>query len=537
MSVPTLSKSILTDRNTVYGEQDIIELFISPEEVPLLNAGQGTYLKFLLNMDANENATNCLAQPDPMSGGMAMIQTIQIYSGAGQLLEQLEDVNTWTAMYMHYSKTQGLSNMRTLMEGVSPVEGRSLKSQYFTHEPVSGTTFKPVECVVPLYMSGLLGQGRKLLPVVAFGGLRVRIQLAKSEVALRALTQVGYSSSGSVYNGIKQVNALPVAGASAAKTFCSAVVVPAGAIPFIDVNTKNTDVAPAAGTNTIQALQDFSNIAWQLNQTLYVDLSGGGVQKLGEITSISVSTPDNRCRYSFAPVTTTAIIAAGAKIWADASLLKAKCKMSHVELVCSVVQAGGEQINSLMKQVASGGGIRLDYPSYNLYRQNLQSGIPRTELLIPCTEQRACSIVAEPMRSVSRLYEDTLRPVGDAMTSYIWNIANRLTPNRRVETDRVAGEDAFQNLKWNSIHLHETEKAIKRLNIPPRNLAENARLFCVGRELAKEGHSFDANTNEVRLNVEFGSSTTENILNKLTDIWLYHIRTAIITPNSVAVEF
>ena len=51
-----------------------------------------------------------LAQPDPMSGGMATIQTIQIYSGAGQLLEQLEDVNTWTAMYMHYTKTQGLTN-------------------------------------------------------------------------------------------------------------------------------------------------------------------------------------------------------------------------------------------------------------------------------------------------------------------------------------------------------------------------------------------------------------------------------------------
>ena len=41
---------------------------------------------------------------------MATIQTIQIYSGAGQLLEQLEDVNTWTAMYMHYTKTQGLTN-------------------------------------------------------------------------------------------------------------------------------------------------------------------------------------------------------------------------------------------------------------------------------------------------------------------------------------------------------------------------------------------------------------------------------------------
>ena len=330
-------------------------------------------------------------------------------------------------MYMHYSKTQGLSNMRTLMEGVSPVEGRSLKSQYFTHEPLSGTTFKPVECVVPLYMSGLLGQGSKLLPVVAFGGLRVRIQLAKSEVALRALTQVGYSSSGSVYNGIKQVNALPNAGALAAQTFCNATAVATGtAIIHIDVNTETTDAAPAAGTNTIQALQNFSNIAWQVGQTLYAEGDGGVVQALGKITTITLV--GSRCRYSFATFTTTAAISAGAKIWVDASLLTAKCKMSHVELVCSVVQAGGEQINSLMKQVASGGGIRLDYPSYNLYRQNLQAGIPRTELLVPCTERRACSIIAEPMRSVSRLYEDTLRPVGDSMTSYILEYCQSINP-------------------------------------------------------------------------------------------------------------
>ena len=48
MSVPTISKSILTDRNTVYTEQDVIELVISPEEVPMLNTSQGTYLKILV---------------------------------------------------------------------------------------------------------------------------------------------------------------------------------------------------------------------------------------------------------------------------------------------------------------------------------------------------------------------------------------------------------------------------------------------------------------------------------------------------------
>ena len=96
----------------------------------------------MLEIDAEAAATNCIAQPDPMSGGSAIIQTISIYSNNGQLLEQLEDVNTWTAMYYHYSKTQGLENMRTLMEGVSPMVGTGLTSQYFTFDPVEGTTFQ-----------------------------------------------------------------------------------------------------------------------------------------------------------------------------------------------------------------------------------------------------------------------------------------------------------------------------------------------------------------------------------------------------------
>jgi len=68
-------------------------------------------------------------------------------------------------------------------------------------------------------------------------------------------------------------------------------------------------------------------------------------------------------------------------------------------------------------------------------------------------------------------------------------------------------------------------------------LCENGRCFAVSRELAKAGHSFNANTNEIRLNVEYGSAAGENAINKLVDTWLYHIRTVTITPNSVAVDF
>ena len=536
MSVPTISKSILTDRNSVYTEQSIIEIVISPEEVPLLNTSQGTYLKFLLQMD--KDTTNCLAQPDPMSGGTSVIQTISIYSNSGQLLEQLEDVNTWTAMYYHYSKNQGLENLRTLMEGVSPVEGTSLNSQYFISSPLtSPPVFRPVECVIPLYMSGLLGQGNgKILPIVALGGLRIRIELAKKDKALRALTQLGYSSSPTSYVGIEQVSGTGVAISQPAQTFVTNAAIAPGAITSIAIVTG---AVALTGANTVAAQLDFGNIAWQKGQHIFLQGAGvaGADLDCGPITNISEAL--GVISYDFASVTTTTAAPIQSLVWVNANTLTANFKMTNVEMICSTVQAGGKTISGLMNQMTNGGGIRIDYPSYNLYRQNLQAGIPRSELLIPATEQRAMSIVSEPMRSTDELFQDTLQPVGDNCDSYIWNIANRLTPNRRVSVERVMATSSLQELKWDSIHLHETEKAIGRCDIVPRNLCENARLAVWSRELAKSGHSFNCNDNEIRLNVEYRSNTplVDNIINKLVDTWLYHIRTVTITPNSVAVDF
>jgi len=426
--------------------------------------------------------------------------------------------------------------------------GTGLTSQYFKADPVNGTTFLPVECVIPLYMSGLLGQGQKLLPVVALGGIRIRIQLAKADKCLRAFTAQGYNAGGLGTNnfiGLPQIRGLPVAGAPVmaagtnGATFVNkTTIAAAAAIPFIDINTVGIDPAPAS-TYLVQAQAAFQNIAWQVGQKLYATEDVTGITIfLGEILTVTGGGAAS-VRYNFvAPGTAGAnAITAGNRVWSDANDLKCNFRMSNVELICSVVQANGKTISGLMNQVANGGGIRLDYPSYNLYRQNLQAGIPRSELLIPCTEQRAMSIVSEPLRSVDRLYENTLMPVGDQCGSYIWNIANRLTPNRRVSVERVAATNANQELKWDSIHLHETEKAIGRLDIVPRNLCENARLFCIGRELAKSGHSFDANTNEIRLNIEYRSAVGDNVINKLVDTWVYHIRTVTITPNSVAVDF
>jgi hypothetical protein len=176
------------------------------------------------------------------------------------------------------------------MEGVSPVVGQSLKSQYFNFDPVDGTTYKEVECVVPLYMSGLLGQGQKLLPVIALNGIRIRIQLAKKEAALRALTQVGYSSTTNEYTGIKQITGLPVAGASPAKTFYrfGAAVAAGGANPAIAGMSLSITGDPAGPANTIVADANFNNVAYMVGQDLYIEqVAPDPPLFLGTITNVA----------------------------------------------------------------------------------------------------------------------------------------------------------------------------------------------------------------------------------------------------------
>ena len=59
MTTPTIAKSIITDRNSEYKAKDVIEIFIPPEVVPMLNPAE-TYLKAIVEV---QNTTHCV-QPD-----------------------------------------------------------------------------------------------------------------------------------------------------------------------------------------------------------------------------------------------------------------------------------------------------------------------------------------------------------------------------------------------------------------------------------------------------------------------------------------
>eukprot|EP01047_Picozoa_sp_COSAG01_P066705 COSAG01_NODE_9263_length_2500_cov_3.503124_1_plen_529_part_00 len=528
MTTPTIAKSVLTDRNSVYKARDVIEIFIPPEDVPLLNPNE-TYLKAIIQLSGN-----CLHQPDERAGVHSLIREVQIYDGQNQqLLEQLENYNNWTAQKFHYDKTPGLTNLRALMEGQSRVQGNFLTSLYWEGNAVPGTVaYRPVEVCIPLHMSGILS-GSKVFPCILTNGLRIRISLAPQAEALVAFTQIGCITNtppaiDSPTAGVE----VPVPtemnnGVGGAGYFESAVAIAAAA-----TGTLTLRGAGATAPN-INATAD--NVPFRKGQQVgYLD-TAGKIFNVGIVDTIAVAGANIvvTLTANFTPGAAD-IAAIGAPIFAFTDSFTADYEVQNVDMICSVVQASQQVLSGMMKKVASG-SVKLEYNSFNIYRDNLNARVNRPNINFQTTEHRAMSILSYPMGTSNSLVLSNFKPVRDGMLSYQYNIANRLTPNRRVDVARVAA--LVDSLSWNAIHQHELEKALSRWKTAPRYLANNSDAFGIGRELAKVGHSFNANDQEVRLDMEYSTAAADNTQEKLLNTWVYHIRTLVISPGSIAVVY
>jgi len=533
MTTPTIAKSVLTDRNSVYKARDVIEIFIPPEDVPILNPKE-TYLKGIVQLSGNS-----LAHPDPRAGVHSLIREVQIYDGQNQqLLEQLENYNVWTAQSMHYNKTAGLNNLRALMEGQDKVEGTFVSSLYW-NAPIGGDiTYKPVEFCIPLHMSGILN-GDKSFPTILTNGLRIRITLEDSARALTVLSQVGVATQTGGAPNSKQAG--PPNATQLGKLVHSTAqlgndgsffelktAIAAGALTSV---VLEEDPANITAPNTAATSQTLS---FRKGMRIGVLTDAGEMLCLGDITAITEAAGVYTCEFASLTIAAGDVAAVAQKVFVYGGNMTADYEVRNIDMVCSVVQASQADLNAMVSKVNSG-SVKLDYASFNIYRDNLNARVNRPNIDFNTTEHRAMSILSFPMDTQNDLLVSNYRPVRDGLTSYQYNIANRLTPNRRVDTTRVGSvQDGYG---WNAVHQHEIEKALKRWKTPPRYLSWNKEAFGIGRQLAKVGHSFNANDQDVRLNLEYSTAAADNTVEKLLNTWVYHIRTLVISPGSVAVVY
>ena len=189
MSVQTIQKRILSERQGDYAPQDEIIFHITPSDVAVL-AGKNSYFKceVLLKKLTGGGAKASLDYHG--GGGYALFNRVQIWSGDGAtLIENCQEVPAWMGTSNFYDKTSGLNNQRNMFEGLTNNDGTTADVPFSPFYQMSPTLdgdphFRKVELILPLRFSGVLYG--KAFPCVATRGLQVRILLNSAERAIKA---------------------------------------------------------------------------------------------------------------------------------------------------------------------------------------------------------------------------------------------------------------------------------------------------------------------------------------------------------------
>ena len=572
---PTIQKIILSENgNQSFQAQDTITIMLDQNEVGLLN-GKDSYLRFNIKLNDGKGA-----DPHPFKatldraggGGFSVLSTVSIWNGNGNtLIEQLHDMPIWVGVKNYYDNSEGLENQRNLLEGLQEA-GTTYQSQYFKNEAMGRVNFTSVECVLPMYQSGLL-YGESACPIAALGGLMIKINLSGAKNAIVALNSNGFiidrlgggaalgatgtSAPNLPYNkaqvpvvaGEGTINQdLPVCfelGADIAggggpitqisvKGFGAAAV----GIPTIPLNVRDNVLAPDGATVP-------ADFPWVVGSVCgYVD-DGGLTVNCGEITAITwVGT---NFVVAFTATVTGVATATAANhcpcfVQLSNNLNTASYTLEDVEFIASVVQPDNRYYSAMMNSMKSSGGYSWDILSFSLYRNNLMKSIAQSQELIPTVEHRARGLLEAQIYPTTAWNTAYNQPISDYMRDYQYVMGQTNTPLLAVEVNREF--DSSSN-SWNATADEERLKALEASKVTVRSELHPSAAFVVGREVSKRGYSANLNTTEVRFNQSWGVVETVGGVNfqvmpqknKILNTYVYHFRKITATPDNVRVEF
>ena len=562
MSYPTMQKIVLSERQQDYNPSDEITINVDGNDVSLLN-GKNSYLRCSVRLSGNFKA-----QLDRSGGGgHSLLERLNIYTGDGAtLLEQLDDLPIYVGVRNYFDKTEGLENMRNLLEGLPNDSG--LNSPYYNGDTLGEANFTWVELCLPLYMSGVL-YGDNAFPSIATGGLMLKIKLAD---AMKAIQSVGVN--GDEVNGFVNDRTDNGGEAVLADLPCVAGFTPTGALaagtPGVSADAPrcfeiNADIAAGAGTTTITITTTTAgqpagiagpvtpanllpNVNAPTNTALFPYVKGshafylndvGVVVKCGAITDITEAA--GVYTLTFAAFTSTVATAANhnpAWVCVSNGNNTASYTIRDVELVCSVVQPDPSYYKSMMSRMKTGDGYNMDIKSFNLYRNNLFKGQVKTQELIPTTEYRARSLLEAQIYPVLAYNTSFYRPYNDFLAKYQYQLANRNVPQLAINTGDESSEAVNS---WNADCDAERIKCLEASKVDVKSELHPAGHFVFGREVAKIGHSFNANKNEVRITQDWGIPDGAGIIlpqkDKLLYTYVRHFRKLSMKPGNVVVSY
>ena len=483
-------------------------------------------------------------------GGASLIRSLTISSLAtNTVLEQIDNYNQLAYVKSHFENNQSMTNKNALVSGNGSGHSGPQFNLFWSTEDELTTNglyklgaYKEVELLIPLSLSGVLGQGRnpKVVPVVAMGGLRISIIL---EHDVNKITQAVQFRGDGKLNELVGFDPRTQYTAASIYTNGSTFDLTGTAITLnnvadgadeglaFDTLAELRDAFPIYISDKIQVV-----IEDKTTKAITVSASAAHVTKIEmDGPRVKLTLNDDIAGAGTVPeASRVALYIAGST---------PNYQISNVELVTASVQAPATYINSLMGAVKR--GLNYDYTTFTNYQVNLNSSITQSSQYIPMSQSRCLSLLSVPETIAAvdtySLIKDGLRPTipeTDVCSpeNYNYLIKNLRTPLQSVELTRLSettdgADDSYA--KFAAVHTKETEEAIEACDIAVRNLDRPNHCFIIARALARHGHSFNAQgVGETRLNLRYNSNTKNQIFNH----FVCHRRRAVIKSNSLVVE-
>ena len=548
-----------------------------------------TYLKFRVKV---RDAPTAVAF-SKKCGIHSLIDNLRIYDAdTNLLLENIQNYGELAEKLHIYSENMSIRNKRGLTElleyGGRAFDGEDydnlparnadqsqLFKTYLTGSDATYTssidyTASGVECVVAFRLySGVLGQlSSKMFPSFIVGGLRVEIDLNTASKALGVWTAEGITADdGTVDTSIGAGDSCP---------FGIVAPVPTTASPLTSVelyceknagfNQVTTDAgggafpastaALTAGGRAVknqlvgavnlvvgQKLYGFTNAAAPTTPVLLGTISsvscnagenaGGRVRVLVGLTGSTVNgdtfvggmgndsagtAQDTRNNTCFVRRT-------------DAFAKTPRVILNNVEFVVKTAMPPQAYTERLMKQSQTAEGMRLDYLTFDTYRNNINASERVVQINIPAINRRATSILSLPVQNnvANSVAHNNLDSVIDTAKDYNYLVNNKLQPTRKVPLGLLSQTPP----KTEQIALFETEKALGAVKIMVKQLDYQDENFFIARALARYGTIYNlAEDGNISLRVEYDAP----VLNKLMISYIGGLRRLIVNSSGKYIE-
>jgi len=504
-------------------------VFNIPDYISFFNP-ETLRLRFNLQMQGRQ-----LPKPDAAAACSSLFRHMRVQTQNGlNLLEEVEEMSSAVAGFYSYTADDGINSDRSINEGLS-LTNNSANQLFWNSQPLPSSnittplTSKKVAISLPLHASGILGPSASVVPNAALGGTKLTLHTNNIKKSIRL---AGDSGENGKKNALVKTQVLAAAWDNPSLTH------------VVDITTKTPDSG---------------DCGFSIGDALYYKV-GTTDTLIGILVSVGNAAGDMTLKVrANVPINTTGpLLAVDTKLYtlkqnvyegwtpgvnmqgggADATIntavAAAKVKVDYtitdLEMIVEQVQPPQSYIDDMVRKINSSTGLIMNYRNLSLHKVNLVGQTGLLNASINNTAKRVYSLNAMPLASTDTYDAGNLVAKPDGITSYQWEINNRLEPDQRVPLSRLSMTPAYVE----QLALQETYKSLTNAGHFVKSLQNAEKNFVIGRAVSLFGSVSDITKSDLSLRLEYGSTASYA---KTLNVYATTARTLIVQKNNIEVVY